>query len=147
VYDFLASLRGILPKEAIDAYDAKDYATCERIVSEKMANNTSLRWAVTQGTWSLDAPSVAALLDKSKDYTLDGVIDQIRCPCLVMEADGDLFFKGQPQKVFDKLKVDKAFARFTAEDGAENHCQSGALAYKDEVVFNWIAQTLGGEPA
>lgn len=147
VYDFHASLRNILPKEAIAAYDAGDRTKCDDIVSKKMLGNTSLRWAVTQGTWSLEAPSVAELLDRSRPYTLDGVIDKIRCPCLVMEADGDIFFKGQPQQVFDKLQVRKAFARFTAEDGAENHCQSGALAYKDEVVFNWIAETLGSEPA
>ncbi len=147
VYDFHASLRNLLPKEAIDAYDAGDRAMCEQIASEKMADNTALRWAVTQGTWSFAVPSVAELLDRSKDYTLEGVVDRIRCPCLVMEADGDIFFKGQPQRVFDELKVPKAFARFTAEDGAENHCQSGALAYKDEVVFNWIAETLGREPA
>jgi hypothetical protein len=137
----------MLPKEAIEAYDAKDRQKCEQIVAEKMVDNTSLRWTVTQGTWSLAVPSVADLLDRTKDYTLDGIIDRIRCPCLVMEADGDLFFKGQPKQVFDKLQVSKAFVRFTAEDGAENHCQSGALAYKDEVVFNWIAETLGGEPA
>lgn len=147
VYDFHASLRNMLPKEAIEAYDAKDRQKCEQIVAEKMVDNTSLRWTVTQGTWSLAVPSVADLLDRTKDYTLDGIIDRIRCPCLVMEADGDLFFKGQPKQVFDKLQVSKAFVRFTAEDGAENHCQSGALAYKDEVVFNWIAETLGGEPA
>jgi hypothetical protein len=61
---------------------------------------------------------------------------------MVMEAEGDIFFKGQPQKVFDELTVPKVLARFTAEDGAENHCQSGALAYKDEVVFNWIDDML-----
>ncbi|CAA0112489.1 Uncharacterised protein [Starkeya nomas] len=49
--------------------------------------------------------------------------------------------------MFDELKVPKTFARFTAEDGAENLCQSDALAYKDEVVFNGIADTLGGKPA
>jgi hypothetical protein len=40
------------------------------------------------------------------------------------------------------LQVPKQLIRFTVEDGAENHCQSGALAYKDEVVFNWLDETL-----
>jgi len=38
------------------------------------------------------------------------------------------------------------FAPVWRFDGAGNHCQSGALAYKDEVVFNWIAERLGREP-
>lgn len=33
-------------------------------------------------------------------------------------------------------------AGFTSEDGAENHCESGALAYKDEVVYNWLDDVL-----
>jgi len=31
---------------------------------------------------------------------------------------------------------------FTAADEAENHGQSGALAYKDDVVFNLLDETL-----
>jgi hypothetical protein len=74
----------------------------------------------------------------------DDVVKSITSPCLVMEADGDIFFRGQPERVFEALQAPKTFARFTAEDGAENHCQSGALAYKDEVVFNWLDDTLLG---
>ena len=55
---------------------------------------------------------------------------------------GDMFFRGQPQQIYDQLKAPKELALFTSEDGAENHCQSGALAFKDEVVFNWLDQTL-----
>jgi len=73
---------------------------------------------------------------------MDGIAGQIRCPCLVLEADGDMFFRGQPQKLYDALQVPKQLIRFTAADGAENHCQSGALAYKDEVVFDWLDETL-----
>ncbi|MDR6955445.1 dienelactone hydrolase [Ancylobacter sp. 3268] len=147
VYDFHETLRKLLPKEAMEAYDSGDRAKCERIVQEKMAANTALRWTVTQGTWTFGVSGIADLIDQTKAYTVAGITDKIRCPCLVMEAADDIFFEGQPQQVFEELKVPKAYARFTAEDGAENHCQSGALAYKDEVVFNWIAETLGREPA
>jgi hypothetical protein len=36
------------------------------------------------------------------------------------------------------LAMPKQFFAFTKEDGAENHWQSGALSFKDEIVFNWI---------
>jgi len=146
VYDFYESLHGIFPADAIAAHDAGDRETCNKIVTEKMASNTALNWAVTQGMWSMHEASPADLLDASKKYTMSGIIDKIKTPCLVMEAEGDIFFKGQPKRVFDELQVPKKFAAFTPEDGAENHCQSGALSFKDEVVFNWIADTLGGEP-
>ncbi|WP_260600249.1 alpha/beta hydrolase family protein [Sphingomonas endolithica] len=142
LYSWHDSLVAMLPPEAIAAIDAGDTAKGEAIILAGMEKNTSLRWAITQGVWSFGSPSISAFIEETKKYTLKDVIGQIQCPTMVMEADGDIFFKGQPQKVFDELNVPKVFARFTAEDGAENHCQSGALAYKDEVVFNWIDDIL-----
>jgi hypothetical protein len=46
------------------------------------------------------------------------------------------------EEIYDALKAPKQLVKFTSEDGAENHCQSGALAYKDEVVFNWLDEAL-----
>jgi pimeloyl-ACP methyl ester carboxylesterase len=142
LYSWHDSLVAMLPPEAVAAIDTGDTAKGEAIILAGMEKNTSLRWAITQGVWSFGSPSISAFIEETKKYTLKDVIGQIQCPTMVMEADGDIFFKGQPQKVFDELNVPKVFARFTAEDGAENHCQSGALAYKDEVVFNWIDDIL-----
>ncbi len=116
VYDFYQSMQKLMPKEAIAAYEAGDRERCEAIVQQRMPENTAMRWNVTQGTWSFGVDSAYDLIDRSKAYTLAGIVDRIRCPCLVMEAAGDIFFEGQPQQVFDELKVPKAFARFTAED-------------------------------
>lgn len=144
VWDNYESLRSLLPQEAIAALDADDPMKFEKITYELMQNNTSLRWAVTQGVWSFGASSLADFVTKSKHYMIDGIAGQIQCPCLVMEGEGDMFYRGQPQKIYDALQAPKQLVRFTSEDGAENHCQSGALAYKDEVVFNWLDETLGG---
>jgi pimeloyl-ACP methyl ester carboxylesterase len=142
VYDLHESFRGLLPKEAVAALDAGDTVKFEEIIRKGMENNTSLRWAITQCVWSFGASSIADLLAKTRQATIDGVVAQIQCPCLVLEAEGDMFFRGQPQKIYDSLKAPKQLFKFTSEDGAENHCQSGALAYKDEVVFNWLDETL-----
>jgi hypothetical protein len=50
-------------------------------------------------------------------------------------------FPGQPQLIYDALQVPKKLVRFGVEDGAENHCQSGELSYKDQVVFDWLDET------
>ncbi|TGD99671.1 alpha/beta hydrolase family protein [Methylobacterium nonmethylotrophicum] len=142
VYDLYDSMRKLLPAEAISAYEAGDRDACQRIVEVEMHKNTPLKWNINQGTWSFSVPDAAGILDTSKQYTLRDIANQIQCACLVMEAEDDIFFTGQPERVYDELKAPKTFARFTAKDGAENHCQSGALSYKDEVVFNWIDATL-----
>jgi len=146
VYDFHDAVRGLLPKEAIAALDAGDSVTCDEIIHKGMENNTGLRWSVAQGLWSFGASSIADFITKTKPYSMVGIAGQIQCPCLVMEAEGDMFLPGQPQKIYDVLKAPKQLVRFTSEDGAENHCQSGALSYKDEVVFNWLDETLKRPP-
>ncbi len=142
VYDAFGAFHHMFPAEAIAAYAAGDGQTCERIISQVMEHATGVRWAVTQGLWCFDADSVTALLDKIKLMTMEGTVQQIRCPCLVLDAEGEQFFGGQPRRMYDALVSPKTFFEFTRDDGAENHCQSGALAYKDEVVFNWLDDIL-----
>ena len=142
VYDFYQTTRALLPKEAVAAFDAGDTARFEEIVTQQMQTNTSLRWNMTQGAWTFGLPSFFDFVEATKKYTMKGIAGQIQCPCLVMEAEVDMFFKGQPQQIYDELNVPKQLVKFTSEDGAENHCQSGALAYKDEVIFNWLDETL-----
>ena len=124
------------------ALDAGDTRKCEEIIHAAMEESTGLRWAITQGVWSFGAAGIAEFISRARPYTIEDTIGQIKCPCLVMEAEADIFFKGQPQRVYDALQAPKQLVKFTSEDGAENHCQSGALAYKDEVVFNWLDETL-----
>jgi hypothetical protein len=142
VYDFYQTVRRLVPKEAVDALDAGDSISFEEIVYRFMQNNTALRWLVTMGVYTFGVLSFADFVEETKQYTMEGIAGQIQCPCLVLEADGDMFFLGQPQQIYDALRVPKKIVRFTAADGAENHCQSGALSYKDQVVFDWLDETL-----
>ncbi|WP_213773072.1 alpha/beta fold hydrolase [Bradyrhizobium sp. dw_78] len=141
-FDGMYDFRGLLPKEAVAALDAGDTVKCENIIQKGMQNNTGLRWAVPHGIWAFGASGIADFMTRTKSYSMEGIAKQIQCPCLVMDAESDGFSNGQPQKIYDALQCPKQLVRFTSEDGAENHCQSGALAYKDEVVFNWLDETL-----
>ena len=143
VWSFYDCIVGILTPEAKKALDDEDAATFNELVGKAMEANTQVRWTFTQGLFSCGAKSYYDLTVFSKKLSLDrDVVERITSPTLVMKADGDLFFKGQPEHVYETLKAPKTFVAFHEEDGAENHCQSGALAYKDEVVFNWLDDTL-----
>ena len=142
VYDFSKGVETAIPREAMDAFNAGDTARFEAVARQRAQSDTTLRWYMTQGPWAFGVPTFADFLTATRKMTMEGIAGQIQCPCLVMEAEGDMFLRGQPQQIFDALQAPKQLVRFTSEDGAENHCQSGALAYKDEVVFNWLAGTL-----
>ena len=139
VWSFYDSIVGILSPEAKKALDDEDAATYNDLIGKAMAANTQVRWTFTQGLFSFGSASYYDLTVESKKMSLDrDVVERITTPTLVMKADGDQFFRGQPEHVYETLTAPKTFAEFGEDDGAENHCQSGALAYKDEVVFNWL---------
>ncbi|SEV92395.1 alpha/beta hydrolase [Luteibacter sp. 329MFSha] len=142
VYDFGGAMQKLLPPEASEAYATGNDAAGDRIIQKMMDEVTNIRWAITQGLWSFKAPSIADFLKQTQRMSMQGLADRIQCACLVLEADGDMFFKGQPKQIFDELRCPKTFYAFGADDGAENHCQSGALGFKDEVIFNWIDMIL-----
>lgn len=143
IYSFHECIRGAFPPEAVAAFDAGDKSKAEKITLQAMEVVPIVRWSIRQGIWVCGVSGPIDFLEYTKAATVDGVVSQVKTPCLVMEGQGDMFSAGQPQKLYNALKCPKTFATFSAEDGAENHCQSGELAYKDQVVFDWIDNTLG----
>ncbi len=71
-----------------------------------------------------------------------GIADKIKCPTLVLEAEKDDSFPGQPQKVFNTLTCPKMDILFTEEEGADEHCQCGASALSNQRIFDWLDQTF-----
>ncbi|MBV8177345.1 MAG: dipeptidyl aminopeptidase, partial [Mycobacterium sp.] len=68
--------------------------------------------------------------------------DQISCPTLVCEAENDHFLSGQPQMLYDALRCPKTLLKFTAAEGAEEHCHVGALTLFHQRMFDWLDDTL-----
>ncbi|MEU6973642.1 hypothetical protein AB0A71_39165 [Kitasatospora aureofaciens] len=88
---------------------------------------TTMRWAVRNGCWTFGVPDLEALVQATKPYTMACIADRITCPTLVLEAENDQFFAGQPQRVFDDLTCRKELVTFREGEGAGEHCHEGAL--------------------
>jgi hypothetical protein len=93
--------------------------------------------------WATGAASPRAFVAKALDYNLrDGIAEKISCPTLVCEAEDDLFFKGEPQGLYDHLTCRKTLVRFTSAEGAGPHCQVGASRLAFARMFDWLDETL-----
>jgi len=104
-----------------------------------MGFNISARWAYAHGMWVFDAETPFDLLQKSKKFTLENVIDKIQCPTLVMDAQCDNSFPAQPKKVYDNLTCkEKRYELFTEQEGAEDHCHIAALSLANQRIFDWL---------
>jgi hypothetical protein len=76
-------------------------------------------------------------------YKLDGLVEQIRCPMLICDADGEQFWPGQSRRLYDALPGSKKIVRFTSEEGSDRHCEPRSPGIRDQRVFDWLDETLG----
>jgi pimeloyl-ACP methyl ester carboxylesterase len=101
------------------------------------------RWGLQNGCWAMGARSYADLFRKTKDYTLAGVAQRVTAPTLILDAEHDQFFKGQPQLVERALtQAATTLVTLTAAEGAGEHCHMGALTRSHQVMFDWLDGVL-----
>lgn len=66
------------------------------------------------------------------------IVRRIEAPVAVIEAEGEQYFPGQQQTVYDWLKRPKALIKFTAAEGAQLHCEPMAPQRRNEQVYDWL---------
>jgi pimeloyl-ACP methyl ester carboxylesterase len=111
-------------------------------IETSMYFDTGIRWIMSHGMWVFDAKDPLNFIQKNKDYTLKDIAGNIECPTLVLEAQMDNDFPGGPKKVYDAIKCPKKYVLFTAEEGAEDHCQVAALSLSNQRIFDWLDEVF-----
>lgn len=102
--------------------------------------------------WVLGVPGVGteegldALLEEAKGFNLEGVLENIRCPYLIVEGEHDFAGPHQAHESFDYAKrhgLDVTLKMFTAEETGASHCQIDNPTLGQEFICDWIADRLG----
>ncbi|MFH1386230.1 MAG: alpha/beta fold hydrolase [bacterium] len=109
---------------------------------QEMKIKPGLRWAIGNGMWVFGVKSPTAFIKATRPYTLKDVVGKIKCKMLVVDSQDDKDMPGQAIKLFKALKGQKDYLLFTRDEGAEEHCQLGALMISNEKIFNWLDENL-----
>jgi pimeloyl-ACP methyl ester carboxylesterase len=152
VYDFAAANLSNVPPAQRPVVEkmlvAKEAPELDRMLAASIKNSPTSQWAIEHGMYAFGAPSPRAYIAETLAYNLrDGVAEQISCPTLVLDAEGDMFFKGQPEELYNHLTCPKTLIRFTLDEGAGAHCQVGAARLYLARVYDWLDETLGLTPS
>jgi len=148
VYDYAAAFLAAVPPAQRDAVLAMIKAPAgpsplDQFLAGTMKSSPTARWSFIQGMYSFGVTTPRAYLAATLAYNLkDGVAEKIRCPTLVCDAEGDLFFKGQPQALYEHLTCKKTLLTFTEAEGAGAHCEVGASRLAFARIFDWLDETL-----
>ncbi|MFH1951091.1 MAG: alpha/beta fold hydrolase [Pseudomonadota bacterium] len=137
VYDFHMTAR-LTPEEEKDLDTPKGAEEIDKALYDKMKADPSFRWAMANGMFTFHAQSPSEWLKMTRPYTMKDVAEKITCPMLIVDSEEDKDMPGQATKLYDALKSQKHFIMFTKEEGAEEHCQMGALLISNARILDWL---------
>jgi dienelactone hydrolase len=118
------------------------YATWKKRIDARF--RTSLSVPGHHIMWILGVDSLEAALEKLEPFRLDGVVQKMRCPFLLVHgAEDEQIPLEHAQALFDACgSKDKTFRVFTAEEGGAQHCQRDYLTLVVAEMWDWFEDKL-----
>jgi pimeloyl-ACP methyl ester carboxylesterase len=111
-------------------------------VSAMIAAHPRLTWSVIRrGYWVQGVRTLRNFLKSVDTFTLDGRIGLVQCPTLLTMAEHDSLSESAPE-VYDALRCPKTLIRFTAAQGAGDHCEMQNRSLLNRRVLDWLDITL-----
>lgn len=142
VYDFHLTAR-MTPEQEQYLDTQKGAEEIDRILYERMKTDPSFRWAMANGMFTFHARSPSEWIRMTRAYTMKEVAGRITCPMLIVDSEEDKDMPGQARKLYDALSSQKQFLLFTKEEGAEEHCQMGAVLLSNARILDWLDDVMG----
>jgi pimeloyl-ACP methyl ester carboxylesterase len=148
VYDFGVTQLAAVPLDKREAFIAavnqKEAPELDRKLAESMKSSPMSKWGAEHAGFVMGESTPHAVVAKILKFHLrDGIAERISCPTLVLNAEEDMFFKGQSKELFEHLTCPKTMIHFTIEEGAGAHCQVGADRLANARIFDWLDDTFG----
>ncbi|MER7755120.1 alpha/beta fold hydrolase [Kitasatospora sp. NPDC097643] len=130
-------------EEAERLLRAQSAPELDAALEQIMTEDPIARWAINHGMYVMGVDTPRAFNASYLDYSLaGGIAERIQCPTLVCDAEDDMFFKGQPEQLYDHLTCPKTLMVLTAEEGAGAHCHPGAMRLSQARIYDWLDDTL-----
>jgi len=142
VFDFYGAFAAALPGFLKKWIDEKNDRAANRVIRMLARRSTRIRWAINNGLWVMGVESPAQYIRMTKDYTIADVAGSITCPTLILDADNDAFFKGQPQQVAAAIGGPATLTTLSDSEGAGEHCHVGAMSRLHQEMFDWLDDTV-----
>jgi alpha-beta hydrolase superfamily lysophospholipase len=110
-------------------------------ILDRVAAKPTAGWALRRGMLVHGVDDPLAYVDAVREFTLKDRASQIRCPTWVCSAEGDEI-SASAQQLVDALICEKTYVRFTAAEGADDHCEQAARALYHARSFAWLDSRL-----
>jgi alpha-beta hydrolase superfamily lysophospholipase len=123
-----------------------DYQKIWRDRFERLAqaDTPSLSVAAQHLSWVLNTRSQDDALKLLEPFKLDGVVQKISCPFLMLHGEGDEQIPlSEARKCFDAVgSKQKTMKIFTREEGGYHHCQIDNQSICSAYMWDWLEDVL-----
>ncbi|MCJ1329470.1 hypothetical protein MMC10_006150 [Thelotrema lepadinum] len=149
IYDFFVTITQNFPATITDLFASGNATAFDAYINSINVPGapTSLRWVVDQGLFSFNTHSPFDWWTQMKNYTMDGITDQIPCPVFVAQGQADISTQGQPQEIAQALGDKATYHEFLTALGAGEHVQLGAEAQLAQVTLDWLQSVFANVTA
>lgn len=132
-------------REIVDALPDVDPKVLQPVF-EAIEASPQLTWTFKQrALWVHNLDSMMDYLRITPQYKLSDRADKIQCPTLITWAENDPI-AGAAETLYDTLTCPKTLIRFTAAEGAGDHCEMNARTLFHQRTFDWLDEVFGPQP-
>jgi acetyl esterase/lipase len=111
-------------------------------VQEVMGGSNENHGLASHFKWVFGADTMKEVYGKAAPFTLEGHLEKMRCPYLILHGGHDVLAVSQARKVYEYGKshgVDVALRLLSAEETGAEHCQHDNPTIGQEVIGDWLA--------
>ncbi|HVA37020.1 MAG TPA: alpha/beta hydrolase [Candidatus Dormibacteraeota bacterium] len=115
-------------------------------IAESWAHHTDTHMLARQIKWVFGAKSMAEAIEKARPFKLEGALDHMRCPYLIVHGGYDVLGVSRATTVYEYAKahdVDVTLKFMSAEETGAEHCQHDNPSIGEEYMFDWLADRFG----
>jgi hypothetical protein len=143
VYDAFEPWWAALPaplRQCLDAGDKERFDQLMEAGLQQASPAERQNWAWRAKPYGRS--SAYEVFAEARRYNLDGVVERISAPMLITDPEGEQFWPGQSERLYQALPGPKQLVRFSADEGADRHCEPMARSLLEQRLFDWLDQTL-----
>ena len=101
-------------------------------------------WSLRRGLFVHGVNTVKDYINISRQYNIKGIINNIKCPVLVCDAENDEI-AAFAKEIYDSLSCTKAYIKFTNAEGAGEHCEDGNRSLFNQRAFDWLDEVYNNK--
>ena len=115
-------------------------------VTDLWGNATEEHGLAEHIKWVFGARTMKEAMQKARYFTLEGHLEHMECPYLVLHGGHDVLTVSQARKVYDYGKskgVDVTLRLVTEDETGAEHCQHDNPTIGQELMGDWLADRFG----